>query len=461
MLSDVIKSRLSVKEQAAIQKVRINYPDAPFEKIAIQMAEGFFEHGFKVADALRTLELFSPLACDVSEGVWFYRDGYWNPKGQDEITRRLALLLGNKFRKDHVNQLVAIIRGREHQIVGPGPENLINVKNGMLDWKNERISDHDPSYFSTYQIPYKWNPEALCPTVDTWLEGTFDSTIINLLWQVIGVTIYPRMGFQKAVVMIGGGFNGKSTYLRLIEKLIPENFRSALDIRSISENRFASSQLFGKIANICADIEKFTIRSTGDFKKLTGQDEIPAEFKGRDGFKFRSEATMLFSGNEMPKSLDYSSGWFRRWLIIPVTNVIVGKADPTLEPRMHFEMEGVLVKAIRGLQDAMDKGGFDEPDICREALERYEFASKNADWFIKDNLVITGDPTDKIGRGALMRAYADFCVEQKLTQVSSHVLYDRLGEIGEGRISDSSTEEGGVQERGFKGVYFTRRAATI
>lgn len=455
MLSEVTKSKLTIDQQAAIVSIHIKYPDAPYEKIAAKMAEGFIEHGLKVADVLRTLELISPFACDVGGGVWFYSNGYWNPDGQHEVNRRLTLFLGNKFRIDHVNQLVAIIRGRIPQIVGPGPAKLINVKNGMLDWENEKVLDHDPKYFSTYQIPYNWNPGASCPTVDTWFEGTFDSSITNLLWQVIGVTIYPMMGFQKAVVLIGGGFNGKSTYLRLIQRLIPRHFRSAIDIQSMSEDKFACSQLFGKIANICADVEKLTIKSTAIFKSLTGQDEISAQFKGRNRFDFTSQATLLFSGNEMPKSFDDSPGWFRRWLIIPVTNVIVGKADPTLEPRMHLEMEGVLVKAIRGLQDAMAKGGFDEPDICREASERYEFASKSADWFIHDTLEISGNPVEKIGRSVLLKAYTNFCGDKKVEPASSHVLYESLKRIGKGRISDCSTEENGVQDRGFKGVSFS------
>jgi putative DNA primase/helicase len=43
------------------------------------------------------------------------------------------------------------------------------------------------------------------------------------------------------------------------------------------ENRFATAELYGKLANIDADISKEALKNAGILKKLTGGDLIAAE----------------------------------------------------------------------------------------------------------------------------------------------------------------------------------------
>ena len=53
---------------------------------------------------------------------------------------------------------------------------------------------------------------------------------------------------------------------------------------------------------------------------------------------------------------------------------IQGPPDRTLNERMKEELDGVLLRAVMGLREAMDQGGFDEPLICKEALLEYEYS---------------------------------------------------------------------------------------
>jgi phage/plasmid-associated DNA primase len=52
------------------------------------------------------------------------------------------------------------------------------------------------------------------------------------------------------------------------------------------ENRFATAELYGKLANIDADLSKEALKNTGTLKKMTGGDYIPAEEKFPPAFKF-------------------------------------------------------------------------------------------------------------------------------------------------------------------------------
>jgi hypothetical protein len=60
--------------------------------------------------------------------------------------------------------------------------------------------------------------------------------------------------------------------------------------------------LFGKLANIFADLPSKAIDDGGMFKSLTGEDYVTAERKNKDPFSFRPYARLLFSCNEIPKN---------------------------------------------------------------------------------------------------------------------------------------------------------------
>jgi putative DNA primase/helicase len=86
------------------------------------------------------------------------------------------------------------------------------------------------------------------------------------------------------------------------------------------KGRFTTAQLYQKLANIDADLSgNIFIRNTGEMKKLTGIDEIAAEKKGKDPFKFRNYAKLIFSCNKLLDLSEESDAWFRRLIQINFT----------------------------------------------------------------------------------------------------------------------------------------------
>jgi putative DNA primase/helicase len=76
----------------------------------------------------------------------------------------------------------------------------------------------------------------------------------------------------------GPGDTGKSTLLALFEELLGTRNVSNATLQSIAHDRFAGADLYGKLANISADLDAKAIQSTGVFKILTGgQDSLRVE----------------------------------------------------------------------------------------------------------------------------------------------------------------------------------------
>jgi P4 family phage/plasmid primase-like protien len=455
MINPVILSKLNARQQVELIALSEQKTGLDANLLGAMMADGIFAGGLIASNLLEAIEMLGPFAVDRSKRIWHYSKGVWRPDGLDELSRRVIFCTGDKYRADHVRQVVSIVSSRSPEIEGLGPRNFLNLENGMLDWEKLELSDHDPKYFSTYQIKAAWNPDSTCPTIDAWMDSSFESDIKQLLWQILGVVINPSMGFQKAIALIGDGFNGKGTFLRLCQSFLPESAICAIDPKFLATNRFSSAELFGKTANICGDIERFTFNSTAEFKKITGEDTINAERKNGHPFTFRSEATMLFSGNKMPPSRDTSDGWFRRWLIVPMTKKIVGTPDRSLNDRMATELDGALVQAVNGLRSAMSKGEFDEPKVCKDALLEYEYSCNSSILFINERLEFSEAFSTAIPRSTLLDAYTLFCRERRLEPDTRIKFYETFIEIGGEEMSKRwTTKPSGKDDRGFVGVRF-------
>jgi putative DNA primase/helicase len=95
----------------------------------------------------------------------------------------------------------------------------------------------------------------------------------------------------------------------------------------LGRNTFAAADLYGRMANICGDVEPF-LRRTDLLKQLTGGDVIRAERKFRDAFEFAWRGVPYFSANRMPVSPDQSRAFADRWLVFRSIGNLGRRAGP-------------------------------------------------------------------------------------------------------------------------------------
>ena len=81
--------------------------------------------------------------------------------------------------------------------------------------------------------------------------------------------------FHKLLLFNGSGRNGKGVTTQLITRFLGRQNVSNETLHRIIENRFATAKLFGKMANIDADMSSQALRHTGILKMLTGGDDLP------------------------------------------------------------------------------------------------------------------------------------------------------------------------------------------
>lgn len=281
---------------------------------------------YDIIDAAIAEEIITNYKLMVIAGKpWIYREGVYE---QDEnglfvqhyIKNLILWNLRNDTRTMRVYRLVLKDIRLQVKIedVNKYPSYWINFKNGMLDVKNGKIYPHSPEYKSIFQIPHNYYPELDIQksVFHEFLQSRINKDNQQMLYESAGHCLLPDVVFQKFLVLVGNGNNGKTVILNQITRILGEKNVSAIKLQELSD-RFTTEKLLGKQANICADIPNTALKDTSTLKLLTGQDLVKAEYKGGEVFFFRNKAKFLFSCNELPSVLDdRSNGFFRRLQII-------------------------------------------------------------------------------------------------------------------------------------------------
>jgi putative DNA primase/helicase len=272
----------------------------------------------------------------------------------------------------------------------------------------------------------------------------------DLFFEVLGLAIYPANPMQKAVLLLGPGGNGKSAALELTRALLGSRNVSAVPLQELGENRFAAAELYGKLANVCGDLDARTIQRTDLFKLIVGGDPVSADRKHRDRFTFTCHALLIFSANTPPMTSDQTQAWFDRWITIPFPNRFRGTSREDIHLREKLtseaELEGLLVRAVRGLQRLMARGRFDVPASVSAKAEEYREALDSVRAFIKAECRIERGAWTK--RADLYGRYETFCHGENRHVLKASNVYARLRDDYPGQIAEAKRRG----ERGFQGV---------
>jgi putative DNA primase/helicase len=366
--------------------------------------EGKFCPAYAGAALLRE----GPMLLGTDGQLWRYKSGVYRPDGDSWAKARLRALVGRYFRRNQLEEVAAYLRARVPTALGNDPPtDVINCASGLLDWRTGTLRTWSPDVRSINQIPVTWNPDATCPTILRYFAEVFPWDTFDLVCEICGYALYPGNPFRKAILLLGPGGNGKSTFLRLLTKLLGAANVSSVALQTLSENRFAAADLYGKLANICGDLDARAIEHTSLFKQVTGGDPIYAERKFKDGFAFVSYALPIFSANALPRVSDQTDAWFSRWLPILMPNAFPDEGTEARDAALAAELEGLFVLAVRGLQRLMARERLELPASVKAAQVEYRQTLDTAAGFLAEEC--RPDPNGWLDRAELYQAYRQWC----------------------------------------------------
>lgn len=405
-------------------------PRVPAAQKAKTPAQLFDRNGLKAKTAADELLRVGPLRWGDDGRFWAYQDGVWVP-GEEEVHGRVVRALGDRYRPAHNNAVRDVARAHIARIdCSPVPE-YINFRNGLLDWKTGTLIPHDPAVASTVQLSIDWSPNAQCPDFHRFLDDVIPADDQPRVWQLIGYMLMSGNPLHRAFLLAGSGRNGKGAFMRTVLAMLGQDNVSNVPLHDLSANRFATAQLYGKMANVCGDIDSTYLENTGRIKEITGEDQVQAEHKFGQPFRFTAWCSMLFSANEIPGSADSSKGWVDRWEVIPFPNYVGGRIDRTLEPRLQSteSLQGVAAAAVAALRVLMSDQTFRVTASSSAAKREFAMKSNVLYQWIEDRGTLSATAKEK--RDVLYNDYVEWADRSGFKRMAKPGFYSKLRQIGE------------------------------
>lgn len=288
------------------------------------------------------------------------------------------------------------------------PSQTINVENGLVDVDTSTLRPHEPGYLTPVQLPIQFDPKARCPAIDQFVREVFPEDAFDLAFEVLALAMVPDSNIQKVVLFLGQGGNGKSVFLRLVQRFIgPENY-ATLPLQRLEDDRFSASRLDGKLANICADLPATDLQGTSMLKGITGGDRLTVERKYHDSYDLHPYCKLIFSANEAPRTPDASEGFFQRWIVVPFDRTFrdqaaeVGSRELDARLQTTEELSGALNRALEARR-RISVDGLSEPLSCLAAREQFRATTDPVSVWIDQSTVSA--PGGHVAKGRLLEEF--------------------------------------------------------
>ncbi|OMC89223.1 hypothetical protein BK128_04685 [Viridibacillus sp. FSL H7-0596] len=310
--------------------------------------------------------------------------------------------------------------------------NIINLKNGYLKIDTMTLVEHNPHYFSVNQLPYSYEPQAICPNFENFLTDVFkeDKERIQLIQQILGYCFYKEVLIHKAFIFLGAGSNGKSVLAKVMSELLGKQNISSTPLADF-ETKFGFQDMEGKLVNIASENELGTNFNTQNLKNITGGDTIQIERKHETAYSTVLYTKVVLLMNKLMYSNDHTEGYYRRLQIIPFNKTYVelkkgqkrqtgvSYMDPFLLDKLLAELPGIFNFALEGLIN-LQKNNFRLADssICNQALKRYKSKQNPMKMFFDECIQYEED--SKIRQSEVSKEYKNWLRNNSISTDFNH-----------------------------------------
>lgn len=337
---------------------------------------------------------------------------------------------------------------------------LINVQNGVYNVITDEILDHGSEYLFTSALNASIYPlysgylnrvrreNCFMEFLNVCTKG--DSLKIDSIQECLGYLFSNFTTVKKFFAVIGKPHSGKSTLLELIRRIVGFKQTTAIPLHKLAD-RFMTAELFESKINISGEMPDGELKGIDMIKKITGNDVLQAERKGKDPFTFICNTKLIVAGNHMPlpNKLDSTSAFTSRIVFLIFNNTVSeNKRNHQLLDDLWEERDFIVSWAMEGLTRLIENNyTFTECDEAQQFRKQYLKNMNNSLEFIKEQCSVDlYNNKLRIHRKDLYALYNHYCRENCVTPLEKREFFEQVLSIGvkggKFRINGSSPLEG-------------------
>jgi P4 family phage/plasmid primase-like protien len=350
------------------------------------------------------------------------------------IGQKIAEKLGKHYSRNREQETISYIKRKTVKEVPPLTEELIAVKNGILNIYTKELKPFSPDFIVFNAFSETYNPEIDCPENKKFMSQVLHEKDILMLQEFLGHCLEQTCQYDKALMLIGATSTGKTTFLEVWKAFLGKKNIAAISLQELATDKYALADLYAKVANIYDDLPNIALKDISIFLQLVTGATLSAQHKYKDRFNFENRAKLVFATNEPPKPPEDADAYFRRWLMgtfpFQFTNDSVPKKDPNIIKKLitEDELTGLLNWALEGLERLTKRGDFTASKTIEEAREQYMLMCDPLAAFVSRRLTLISfnDKVKEIDKEETYLKFLEFCRQSNLPPVSKWILSSRL-----------------------------------
>ena len=395
---------------------------------------------------------------DVKSEMWIYKEGVYVPQGKSFVREFSRKILEQAYTTQLANAIVSKIETDtfiEHdEFFNTNIVDEVPLVNGILNIRTRVLSGHTPEKIFFNKLPVIYDESKDCKNIHEHFNATLkDKESVNVMMEIFGYLLLKEYKIEKAFMFVGYGRNGKSKTIELMKRFIGAENCSSLPLRSLYEESFSLSELFGRMANLAADLSKTDLKETGIIKSLIGRDTIQAKRKYLRDLNFVNYAKMVFAANELPKIYDTTDGFWTKWVLLEFPYKFVTQdvfdttenksmlkiMDPDIIEKLtnEEELSGLLNFALDGFDRLMEKKDFSYSKSTADVKDMWIRKSDSFTAFCYDHLEEC--EYEYITKKRLRKIYHKYTKKHKVGSCSDKAIYITLENIF--GVTDSQNSE--------------------
>ncbi len=393
-----------------------------------------------VDEILRLAKLHRWGICKNKEFIYLYNGAYWYNLEENqlmsflgEVSNKLGVPLLRSRHFDFRKKLLSQFNGVSNMAAPETKHDstLINLQNGTLEIAANKtvLRPFNTNDFLTYQLSFSYNPNSKAPIFSSYLNMVLpDVELQQILAEYIGYLFIPnnKLKLEKTILLYGVGANGKSVFFDIINALLGRQNVTTYSLAKLTDqNGYYRAMIGNKLVNYASEINKKL--DPAFFKQLVSGEPIEARLPYGQPFILEKYAKLIFNTNELPRDVEHSNAYFRRFIIIPF-NVIIPERqqDKSLASKIiDNELPGVLNWVLDGLKRLTANKAFTESVIVTRQIEQYKNEADTSYLFIEDYNYIPDKDNSKPLR-EIYNEYKVFCRENNYMAFSSRNFKKRL-----------------------------------
>ena len=317
-------------------------------------------------------------------------------------------------------------------------EDLIAVQNGVLDWKTGKLHPWNPLKHNHSSVieAQMMKVEHFEDELKTW-ESALEEWLPEkenrmFLQEYMGYSLVPKNDMRTALFLLGGGSNGKSLFIEIVQKLF-EGSVAVTQPESLA-SRFGTNILLDKLLYVCADVDQTYLDKTGVLKQIIAGDIIPSEIKNGASFHFRPVGKLIISANDMPRAKDSTEGWYSRLQIVPFNRTFAKN------PRYKRMLEATFDKpegraallhwCVEGLKRLSETYQWTTSEEMDAELRKYKAENDSVIQFFDECLEKTTIEDAYLETPTLYDVYKEWCFETNQKPVTRKIFSNRFTKLG-------------------------------